>query len=121
MWYEQRNGFVRVPVPTTFDRRVEQLENRDSVLFESISLPSLAPGATTKSSRSQNKRVIDLSDDFVSDDEPVDSVDLQRRELLDRVHRLEAECRQKDAEIARLREELQKQNNEAATRISSSR
>jgi hypothetical protein len=125
MWHEQRNGFVRVPVPKTFDRRVEQLENRDSVLFESISLPSLTPGSTKRSGRSQSAQtrpldpVIDLSDDFMSDNEPMEPsttpIDLQLRNLLDRVHELEAESKEKDAEIARLREELEKWEQDAPT------
>lgn len=40
MWYEDDNQFVRAPTPKTFDTLVEDLEGRDSVLFESISLPS---------------------------------------------------------------------------------
>ena len=39
MWYEEENQFVRAPTPKTFDQLVERLENDDSVLFESISLP----------------------------------------------------------------------------------
>jgi hypothetical protein len=111
MWFERQNGFVRVPVPKTFERRVEQLKNRDSVMFESITLPSLRRSSGSPGShRKQSDPAIDLSDDFMSDDEPAEpsaaTVERQLRALLDRVHELEAETRQKDAEIAQLREQL---------------
>jgi hypothetical protein len=103
MWSERQKGFVRIPVPKTFDRQVEQLENSDSVMFESISLPSL---------QRHTGPTIDLSDDFMSDDETADTspstFDLQLRALLDRVYELETETQHKDAEIARLRELLVK-------------
>jgi hypothetical protein len=119
MWFERHDGLVRIPVPRTFDQRVEQLENRDSVMFESISLPSLRPSSRSGSGRShgsQHERkdpAIDLSDDFSSDHgaaaPSTATVDLQLRAILDRVHELEAENRQKDAEIGHLREHLARQ------------
>jgi hypothetical protein len=119
MWFERQDGFVRIPVPRTFDRRVEQLENRDSVMFESISLPSLRSSSRSgsgRSHRSQHERkdqVIDLSDDFTSDDgaaaPSTTTVDLQLRAIFDRVHELEAENRQKGAEIGHLLEQIARQ------------
>jgi hypothetical protein len=120
MWYEERNQFVRAPVPKSFDRLVEKLQNGDSVLFESVSLPSLAPLADhdcdSKTARSRTaltprrETVIDLSDDFLSDD-PLDPVpttsELQFRALLDRVHELEEANKKKDEEIANLQRQLE--------------
>lgn len=40
MWYEENNQFVRAPTPKTFDKMVQNLEDGDSVMFQSISLPS---------------------------------------------------------------------------------
>ena len=40
MWYEEENQFIRAPTPKSFDNLVQNLENRDSVLFESVALPS---------------------------------------------------------------------------------
>jgi hypothetical protein len=39
MWYEEENQYVRAPTPLAFDRLVQNLENNDSVIFESIALP----------------------------------------------------------------------------------
>ncbi|OHT03397.1 hypothetical protein TRFO_29200 [Tritrichomonas foetus] len=49
MWYEEENQFVRAPTPKTFDRLVQQLEDNDSVLFESISLPKSNPSSNQPS------------------------------------------------------------------------
>jgi hypothetical protein len=48
MWYEAEDQFVRARTPAVFDKLVQQLENADSVLFESLSLP--------RSSLAQNPR-----------------------------------------------------------------
>ena len=40
MWYEENSQFVRAPTPKTFDKMVQNLEDGDSVMFQSISLPS---------------------------------------------------------------------------------
>ncbi|EAX94317.1 hypothetical protein TVAG_466750 [Trichomonas vaginalis G3] len=47
MWYEDDNQFVRAPTPKTFDNLVQDLEGRDSVLFESIALPSSNRGRSS--------------------------------------------------------------------------
>jgi hypothetical protein len=120
MWYEERNQFVRAPVPKSFDLLVKKLQDNDSVLFESISLPSLvavteghSDSRTPRSKTALTPRrdpIIDLSDDFLSDDEDeapaATTVELQLRALLDRVHELEADNKKKDDEIAFLRQQL---------------
>jgi soluble cytochrome b562 len=118
MWYEEHSQFVRTPVPKSLDLLVEELQNRDSVLFESISLPCL----TARSDRSpcnhtarsktalscHCEQAIDLSDDFVSDEDPPETTtELQLRSLLDRVHELEATNQYKDHEIAELKKKLE--------------
>lgn len=40
MWYEENDQYVRAPTPQSFDNLVQNLEDRDSVMFESIRLPS---------------------------------------------------------------------------------
>lgn len=42
MWFEDQDQLVRAPTPTGFDRLVKSLEDNDSVMFQSISLPSSA-------------------------------------------------------------------------------
>lgn len=54
MWYEEQNQFVRAQTPQTFDRLVQQLEDGDSVLFESISLPKKGPKPNPDSSTPVN-------------------------------------------------------------------
>lgn len=39
MWYEENDQFVRAPTPQAYDNLVNELQDRDSVVFESISLP----------------------------------------------------------------------------------
>ena len=51
MWYEENDQFVRAPTPQAFDSLVQNLEARDSVMFESIRLPS-ANNGTRESTKS---------------------------------------------------------------------
>ncbi|OHT01887.1 hypothetical protein TRFO_31237 [Tritrichomonas foetus] len=98
MWYEEQNHLIRAPVPPSFDSHVKKLEDNDTILFESISLPSLQPllkksktslapspinQTKSKPSFSQSQKTkseakapsspkveaFDISDDFISDDE----------------------------------------------------
>jgi hypothetical protein len=115
MWHEEHNQFVRGPVPKSLDLLIEDLQNRDSVLFESVSLPSLSTRSDVHTSRSQSALTphreppIDLSDDFISEEDPPETgtADLQLRSLLDRAHELEAANQQKDHEIAELKKKLE--------------
>ncbi|EAY12637.1 hypothetical protein TVAG_074650 [Trichomonas vaginalis G3] len=85
MWYEENDQFVRAPTPQTFDNLVQDLEGRDSVVFESIRLPSAnGPRDSTASRSTINQSVsastkktttiagipFELSD---SDDSPVEN------------------------------------------------
>lgn len=115
MWYEEKDRYVRVPVPKSFDNLVEDLQNRDSVLWESISLPSLS---STKSSpvREEVKKneqhvftdpVFNLSDSCSDEDEP-SPAEIDRCQLLNRIKELERQNKEKDAIIANLQSEAKK-------------
>lgn len=95
MWYEEQNQFVRAKTPQTFDRLVQELEDGDSVLFDSISLPKSNPNNQNQApppnkEQTQNKIVNnspvehlnsennipeDLSDDFINDNDNDDEID----------------------------------------------
>lgn len=61
MWYEDEgNQFVRAPTPHAFDQLVQNLEDDDSVLFQSISLPNL------KQARQSTQRLPSKEDDKVA-------------------------------------------------------
>lgn len=60
MWYEENDQFIRAPTPQTYDDLIKNLENRDSVMFESVSLPKssekiVSIDEPTKLSQSTNK------------------------------------------------------------------
>ena len=95
MWYEEQNQFVRAKTPQTFDRLVQELEDGDSVLFDSISLPKSNPNIQNQSlppSQEQTRKEVlnksssepinsndnlndDLSDDFINDNDEIDDLD----------------------------------------------
>jgi hypothetical protein len=64
MWTEEGGAFVRAPAPQNFDRLVQALEDSDSVLFESISLPSLAapPPADDPGALADQLRALERAD-----------------------------------------------------------
>lgn len=96
MWYEEQNQFVRAKTPQTFDRLVQELEDGDSVLFDSISLPKSNPNnqnqASTTNQEQIQKKITNnassdrlnstgncdnLSDDFINDNEDeIDDLDI---------------------------------------------
>ena len=45
MWYEENDQFVRAPTPQGYESLVSELQERDSVVFESISLPKPSKSA----------------------------------------------------------------------------
>ena len=61
MWYEENEQFVRAPTPQGFDDLVQDLEARDSVVFESIQLPSSKNG-TRQSMNSTRSSTISTTD-----------------------------------------------------------
>lgn len=98
MWYEEQNQFVRAKTPQTFDRLVQELEDGDSVLFDSISLPKSNPNSQNQApppTQEKNKQKIpvrtslkninsnseldnELCDDFIkdNDDDDIDDIDI---------------------------------------------
>lgn len=125
MWFEDNDQYVRAPTPEGFNRLVQQLEDNDSVLFESISLPSSKSASksteTIPPETSQEPVVpklnIDLDmDDFTDDDDPVMTIDKDERDphvLQDELAELEMESsrkdeiiKQKDEQIRMLQKEL---------------
>jgi hypothetical protein len=123
MWYAQEDEYVRAPTPAHFDRLVDQLEDGDSVLFESIRLPSSddPPGEpaslpTLEIGEPLEDQEVDLSDDLMTI--PTDDFDgfglpALRAKLIE----LETEgaqklqlIQQKDREILALEQQLASQH-----------
>ena len=94
MWREEEDRYVRFPVPEAFDKLVQRLQNEDTVLWESISLPSL------KSSNAETPSPTEESHPQTSD-HPEDY-----KFLISRIRELEAMNMEKDTAISNLRREL---------------
>lgn len=63
MWYEENNQFIRAPTPKTFDTMVQNLEDGDSVMFQSISLPSTKKQENVNNTSSSTKNDINSNND----------------------------------------------------------
>lgn len=109
MWYEEKDRYVRVPVPKSFDTLVENLQNRDSVLWSSISLPTLK-STQSPSKCDEEKSLFSLNDSFSDSDDLVtpEPVDFERERLLNRIRDLEQQNREKDSLISTLQTEVKK-------------
>jgi hypothetical protein len=102
MWYQDEDQFVRAPTPTAFDRLVAKLENSDSVLFQSVSLPAASPRTSAASSI-----VLDspFMSDFIETDSEVDEAEDLKRRIKDAIARNEWKdemIRERDKKIAQL-------------------
>jgi hypothetical protein len=112
MWPQKNGRHMRVPALPGLEKLVEQLESRDSVVFESVSLPSIGDlHRSTKSRRTKTaeppyRTLSDFSDDFVASGSS--DISHQESDLNDRIYELEASAREKDVEIARLRNEIER-------------
>lgn len=128
MWFEDNDQYVRAPTPEGFNKLVQALEDNDSVLFESISLPSsktntkpvndYSPTVNTSQEMVVPKLNIDLNieDDFTDEDDFMEMTDVTERDpqiLQDELAELEMESarkdeiiRQKDEQILMLQKEL---------------
>lgn len=128
MWYEQKEGYMRAPVPSAFDHLVRELEEDDSVVFNSISLPSLHPQRAESPRLSSNKKteqksndqqgvrhwrdtLFELSDDFISSEDeqeiaPPTTTPVDVQSLLNRIQELEEMNQQKDDKIATLQKKI---------------
>ena len=122
MWFEDNDQYVRAPTPEGFNRLIQQLEDNDCVLFESIALPSSKskPAETVTPVASQEliipKLDIDLDMDDFTDDDPMVTPKEEERDpqvLQDELAELEMESarkdeiiKQKDQQILTLQREL---------------
>jgi hypothetical protein len=102
MWYQDEDQFVRAPTPTAFDRLVAKLENSDSVLFQSVSLPAASLRASTLSSTGADSLCMS---DFIDTDSEVDETEDLKRRIADALARNECKdqmIRERDEKIAQL-------------------
>ena len=98
MWYEENNQFVRAPTPQSFDRLVQNLEDNDSVLFQSIRLPS------TKSDNDNHHPPNDENKAPIEEDNDVKDLDDEINDLKDKIAEIEFANQRKD-EMIRSRDE----------------
>jgi hypothetical protein len=102
MWSLEQDQFVRAPTPTAFDRLVAKLENSDSVLFQSVSLPAASLRASTASSTGADSL---YTSDFIDMDSEVDETEDLKRRIADALARNECKdqmIRQRDEKIVQL-------------------
>jgi phage terminase Nu1 subunit (DNA packaging protein) len=108
MWYEEENQLVRAETPRAFDHLVQNLEDGDSVVFESISLPS----ATRKSARSIRSSVRSVGSSFSDEFEPIpeaEEIDILRHQIkaaLERSAQKDQMIRDRDARISDLQSQI---------------
>jgi hypothetical protein len=116
MWIEENHHFVRTPVPKSFDRCVERLQDADSVLFASISLASLLDSESREGLRSGRTESpptqfrdqhFEAAKACRSLNRTSRSDDSEKAALRQRIQELEEANAQKDQEIARLEHEFQ--------------
>lgn len=96
MWYEENDQIVRAPTPKAFDRLVQDLEDGDSVLFQSISLPKSNTPKTEES-------VENISDDYIADEDGDGDVE----ELLKQIAEVKSLNKRKDEMIAQRDEQIE--------------
>lgn len=94
MWYEEDNQFVRAPTPKGLDSLVNDLENRDSVLFESIALPKAKIEEPPKSTpiEAPSSMIGDLQALNLSDDESTLDFTISnesRKQALEEAHNMQ--------------------------------
>lgn len=123
MWYEDgENQFVRAPAPSGFDKLVQNLEDRDSVIFESISIPKSNNNQPNPPQEHENQpekeedSLIETFDDEIEDDfiqEDGDQEENDITKLRERLTQLELQSsrkmellKSKDQQIDILRKEL---------------
>ena len=118
MWYEEENKFIRAPTPKSFDNLVQNLENRDSVLFESVALPSAKREETNEtqpieapSSMMGDLQALDLSEgdsalDFTAKNEAREQLQEEVYNMQKLISQLEFTLREKEAIIEEKDEEI---------------
>lgn len=121
MWYQENNALVRAPVPPSFDYCLKKLEDNDSVIFESVSLPCMKPILKNDKKRKVISQIcrpitpresdLNFSEDFISSDStdiPSPRNTQKTDELIRKIRTLEQTNFQKDQEIIKLQNEIQK-------------
>lgn len=122
MWYQENNKLVRAPVPPSFDFCLKKLEDEDSVLFESISLPSMKAILKNEKKRKVTSQIcrpitpkgndLNFSEDFLSSDTdeviPSPRNTTKTEELYHKIKHLEELNSKKDQEIQKLQNEILK-------------
>jgi hypothetical protein len=106
MWYATNDRFVRAPAPLEFDQLIQNLEDRDSVIFESISLPS-ASRLKLEVEDPIVESELDLSDDVCKMDWEEPSA-REVQSLRNRLIELEMEGARKTDEIVAKDNEIRK-------------
>lgn len=120
MWYQENNNLIRAPVPPSFDTCLKNLEDNDSVLFESVSFPCIKPVQKNDPKRKvapQISRPITPKDANANDSNEFISSDtntfltrqqnsIKQDELIQKIQFLEQSNQQKDLEIKRLQNEI---------------
>lgn len=94
MWYEENDQIVRAPTPKAFDRLVQDLEDGDSVLFQSISLP-----------KSNTPKAEESVDDYIPDEDEDGDGDVE--ELLKQISEVKSLNKRKDEMIAQRDEQIE--------------
>jgi hypothetical protein len=108
MWYEVEQQLVRADTPTAFDRLVQNLEDGDSVVFESLLIPS----ATRKSIPSVRSSVRSVNSSFSDDFDPISEageIDILKRQIkaaLERSAQKDQMIRERDARISELQTQI---------------
>jgi hypothetical protein len=110
MWYANEEELVRAPTPVAFDRLVQHLEDNDSVLFQSVSLPNAPPSIRSVSSIRSSLGDLDgtLSDDFepITETEEIDILKRQIKAALERSAQKDAMIQERDVRISELQKQI---------------
>ena len=127
MWYEEQNQFVRAKTPQTFDRLVQELEDGDSVLFDSISLPKSNPNIQNQSlppSQEQTRKEvlnksssepINSNDNLNDDNDEIDDLD-NLISMRDASNKITSKSEKKEL-IIQLKEKLRKTELEGKKKL----
>jgi hypothetical protein len=126
MWYGNDEQLVRAPTPAAFDRLVQNLEDKDSVMFQSISVPAVrrsgarpatprepAPAGRESASSlrsSASGLSATLSDDFdpIPEPEEIDILKRQIKAALERSAQKDMMIHERDARISDLQTQMAK-------------
>jgi hypothetical protein len=110
MWYRNSDQFVRAPTPSSFDRLVKDLEDNDSVMFQSIRLPrstlASADPAYVPPRALDGTSLPEFGASDSSEAEEVGELKQQINDAIARNARKDEIIRERDERIAKLREQI---------------